>query len=174
MHTCERKRRVEGRKEKKKASPERFEHSRSKTNRWTTRVAGDPVNHSGKVTMQISLNCTNICQSLGSGRFSPRLRKDVNKHTHCTLYILLRGVNFTKTMSLIHLNHCGQDATRTLCICGTWVECQLEHVRANKENFTIHNFSVCSLCMVSVEQAMLLKRTVECPNLSRYFLYLNE
>jgi hypothetical protein len=39
---------------KKKASPERFEHSRSKTNRLAELdklVAGDPVNHSGKVTM---------------------------------------------------------------------------------------------------------------------------
>ena len=37
----------------KRASPERFEHSRSKTNRLTELklVAGDPVNHSGKVTM---------------------------------------------------------------------------------------------------------------------------
>ena len=34
----------------KKASPERFEHSRAKPNRWQLLIAGDPVNHSGKVT----------------------------------------------------------------------------------------------------------------------------
>jgi hypothetical protein len=34
----------------KKASPERFEHSRAKHNRCQLNVAGDPVNHSGKVT----------------------------------------------------------------------------------------------------------------------------
>ena len=36
--------------EVKKASPERFEHSRAKPNRWQLLIAGDPVNHSGKVT----------------------------------------------------------------------------------------------------------------------------
>lgn len=35
---------------RQKASPERFEHSRAKPNRWQLRIAGDPVNHSGKVT----------------------------------------------------------------------------------------------------------------------------
>ena len=34
----------------KKASPERFEHSRAKPNRYQLSIAGDPVNHSGKVT----------------------------------------------------------------------------------------------------------------------------
>ena len=40
----------------KKASPERFEHSRAKHNRWQLRIAGDPVNHSGKVTSRLR-NC---------------------------------------------------------------------------------------------------------------------
>ena len=35
---------------KQKASPERFEHSRAKPNRYQLSIAGDPVNHSGKVT----------------------------------------------------------------------------------------------------------------------------
>ena len=37
---------------KQKASPERFEHSRAKPNR----LAGDPVNHSGKVTCLARVN----------------------------------------------------------------------------------------------------------------------
>jgi hypothetical protein len=43
----------------KRSSPERFEHSRAKPNRLICKLAGDPVNHSGKVTLLL-ISLSNI------------------------------------------------------------------------------------------------------------------
>jgi len=60
----------------KNASPERFEHSRAKHNRLYMRtVAGDPVNHSGKVTIcsQPSFLLSQFHAMISGG--SPKVRR---------------------------------------------------------------------------------------------------